>query len=85
MDFLTDPYIQPIIMYDFPTSFQVILFTGTIAHKRGEFFFDSRVVFESLFKTNFDPETALQQRTLYSIEEVTREIDFIAYNVSNFH
>ena len=60
---------------------QVVIFTSTISHKRGEFFFDSRIVFESIFVVDFDPEMALRERTLYSIQEVSRELEFIATNV----
>ena len=65
-----------------PPSLQAVLFTETIAHNRGEFFFDSRIVFESVFVVNFDPESVLQQQTLYSIQEVAQELEFIATNVS---
>ena len=48
---------------------------------RGEFFFDSRIVFESVFMMNFDPDAVLQQQTLYSIKDITAELEFIAANV----
>lgn len=76
------PVLQYYYDYMVQLVFQVVLFTNTIAHKRGEFFFDSRIVFESLFIVDFDADTALQQRILYNINEVSREIDFIATNVS---
>ena len=60
---------------------QVILFTETIAHMRGEFFFDTRIVFESAFITDFDPERVLQKQTLYSIQDVSAELELIALNV----
>ena len=60
---------------------QAVLFTETIVHKRGEFFFDSRIVFESVFVVDFDPESVLQQQTLYSIQDVAKELEFIATNV----
>ncbi|CAI7993502.1 Mucolipin-1 [Geodia barretti] len=59
---------------------QAVLFTETIVHKRGEFFFDSRIVFESVFVVDFDPESVLQQQTLYSIQDVAKELEFIATN-----
>lgn len=61
--------------------FQIVLFTQTIPHKRAEFFFDSRIVFESMFTVDFDPEAVLQQHILYSIEQVSRELEHIATNV----
>lgn len=30
---------------------------------------------------NFDPEAALEQHTLYSIQEISQELEFIATNV----
>ena len=60
------------------------MFTQTIPHKRAEFFFDSRIVFESLFIVNFTPETVLKTQTVYSIQQFSDELEFIAANVSTF-
>ena len=38
-------------------------------------------MFESLFIVDFDPEAVLQQQTLYSIQQVSKELEFIADNV----
>ena len=38
-------------------------------------------MFESVFVIDFDPEMVLQQQTLYNIQNVSRELEFIATNV----
>lgn len=60
---------------------QVILFTVTIYHKRAEFLFDSRILFERLFLVNFDPEHPLQEQVAYSIQDVSKELELIVTNV----
>ena len=38
-------------------------------------------MFESLFMVDFDLDTALQQQTLYNIQQVSNQLEFIADNV----
>ena len=67
----------------------MVLFTGTIPHKRAEFFYDSREVFENLFFINFTPEDASSAdgpaRTTYSVftsTDVLKELEYIGMRVS---
>ena len=64
-----------------PACLQVVLFTFTIPHKRAEFLFDSRILFESLFLVNFNPEMPLRQQVAYSIDDISSELDFVVKNV----
>ena len=57
------------------------MFTLTIGHKRAQFFYESREVFENLFVEGFNSEKPRSTYTAYTIQDVLGEIDYIATRV----
>lgn len=62
---------------------QVILFTTTLSHQRSDFFYNSRVIFESLFIQRFQNGVTMPRDTYtaYNIQDMYSEFEYISRQV----
>ena len=76
--------VVPCCMTPHTYALQVILFTFSISHQRSEFFYNSRIIFESLFIKHFQ-EGITEPRDYYSsfsIQDMLKQVEYISKQVS---